>query len=179
MQPLPVRDLTSYVSAYAPLLATLVAVGVGLMQYYIQRQHQRQNLFEKRFEIYQAVRELWSAAIEGHPLGVKRSAYVSFRERTRAAKYLFGPNVQLLIRDFEAYAPAEDPSIDMKFNELHSDGAMARLLELGDRTETVFQAYLQIHHEHCWVVRQSRRLQQWIDSRDDVLSTRYEGEDRC
>jgi hypothetical protein len=174
----PVRDLTSYVSAYVPLLATLVAVGVGWMQYYVQRQHQRQNLFEKRFEIYRAVNALWSAALEGHPLGVNRSAYLIFREKTKSAKYLFGSDVQSLIRDFEAYAPGEAPSVDMRFTELDSGEAMQRLLELGNRTETVFEPYLRIYHDHCWIVRQFKRLNQWVDSRPDVLRTRYDEDKR-
>ena len=41
------------IAAIAPAVAVLVAVGVALMQYYLQKQQQKQALFEKRFKVYE------------------------------------------------------------------------------------------------------------------------------
>ena len=49
--------MTSYITAYAPLLAVFVAIGVALMQYYLQKQQLKQDLYDKRFRVFYAIQK--------------------------------------------------------------------------------------------------------------------------
>ena len=60
------RDLTSYISAYAPFVGVLVAIGVALMQFYLQREQAKQSLFDRRFTVYTAV-ERYLDSLVGSP----------------------------------------------------------------------------------------------------------------
>jgi hypothetical protein len=47
------RDWIDYLVAFAPLLAIGVAIGLATMQAYLQRQQLKQNLFDRRFTVYE------------------------------------------------------------------------------------------------------------------------------
>jgi hypothetical protein len=51
------RDWIDIVAVFIPAAAVFVAVGVGFMQYYLQRRQLRQNLYDKRYTVYEAVRK--------------------------------------------------------------------------------------------------------------------------
>src|ERR1035441_500799 len=50
--PPPPKTLPNYLQQFGPLLAACVAVGVAFMQRYLQKQQLKQNLFEKRWDVY-------------------------------------------------------------------------------------------------------------------------------
>ena len=64
MPPTPQRDFLGYLQALGPLIAACVAVGVASMQYYLQRQQMKQQMFAKRFEVYSEQRVLCNGSIQ-------------------------------------------------------------------------------------------------------------------
>ena len=55
MPPTQHRGFLDYLQSLGPLIAASVAVGTALMQYYLQRQQMKQQLFDKRFTVYRTV----------------------------------------------------------------------------------------------------------------------------
>src|SRR4051794_6867081 len=75
-QPLPIavkvemppkndRDFFGYLQSLGPLIAASVAIGVALVQYGLQRQSQKQDLFDKRFTVFTTVEAYLTAANTG------------------------------------------------------------------------------------------------------------------
>lgn len=85
MPPTPRRDFLGYLQALGPLIAASVAVGVGLMQWHLQRRHLKQNLFEKRWKVYTAVQEYLAAILRED----ERDPYPQFRRDTDPGELLF------------------------------------------------------------------------------------------
>jgi hypothetical protein len=55
MPPSQDRGFLGYLQSLGPLIAASVAVGVAGVQYSLQRQSQKQDLFDKRFTVYTSV----------------------------------------------------------------------------------------------------------------------------
>jgi hypothetical protein len=101
------RDWIDYLLAFAPFLAICVAVSVALMQAYLQRQSLKQHLFEKRFEVYKAVREYMEFVVHSNGC-LDLTLYDSFKSQTAPAKFLFGADVQFIIDDIKKHVTLAD-----------------------------------------------------------------------
>ena len=176
------RDLTSYFSAYAPLLAVLVAVGVAFMQYYLQQEQWKLQMFVKRFEVYAAVRRFLSAALNSHG-SLDSAEYDRFVFETRPAKFMFGSDVASFINEIYGSISQEDavPGTYGKYvrrlepDHLEAEGDLTTAaMRWGFRAEVAFGPYLQIHHDQSWLARFVARVNRWVDERPDVLKARYD-----
>ena len=176
------RDLTSYISAYAPLLVVLVAVGVALMQYYLQRQQWKQQMFAKRFEVYAAVNRLLSAALNSNGL-LDSAEYDRFVFETRPAKFMFGSDVASFINEIYGSISQQDAVPGkygkyvrrLELDDLEGEGDLtAAIMRWGFKAEVAFHPYLQLHHDQSWLARFVARVNRWVDERPDVLKARYD-----
>ena len=176
------RDLTSYISAYAPLLAVLVAVGVALMQYYLQRKQWEQQMFAKRFEVYAAVGRFLSAALNSHGR-LDSAEYDRFVFEIRPAKFMFGSDVATFIHEINGAISQEDavPGTYGKYvrrlepDDLEGEGDLTTaIMRWGFRAEVAFGPYLQIHHDQSWLARFVARVDRWVDERPHILKSRYD-----
>jgi hypothetical protein len=70
LPPPPPRDFLGYLQALGPLIAAFiaasVAVGVGVMQYYLQTKRAKQDLFDKRFEVYKGTLDFIVTLLKAH-----------------------------------------------------------------------------------------------------------------
>lgn len=170
------RDLTDYAVAFAPFLAVLVAISVAAMQYYLQKQHLKQQLFERRFQVYSAVREFLSHALRGYaPLD--NDAYQRFYLETRPAKFLFGSDVADFIREIRNGISHEenDGGAIVRYVEPddadNPDDPLTTLMKWGHQAEVTFGRYLRVHHDRWWLARLKARLDEWMESEERVMES--------
>jgi hypothetical protein len=151
------RDWVDFLEAIGPLVAVLVAIGVGLTQSYLQRQQLKQDLFEKRFAIYAFVKEYLTGAVLGD-----RELNPNFVNKTRPAEFLFGPEVLTFIDEAHTLAMtlASHREEDDEWAEATLKGVERTAY---DEFERVFRPYLQLHQEESWIARLMARLNRWID----------------
>ena len=176
----PVRDLTSYVSAYAPLLAVLVAVGVGLTQLYLQSKHLSYLRYEKRYRVFQAIQRV----LQDPKATSKASELLTALKKEGAeVSFLFGPEIKAFCKEVDevlrtlGYSEERFGSIERtKEDTQEFVKAVARWSFLPGRAETLFRPYLQLYHKHCWLVRKAIAIHQWGDAREEVLIARYHQE---
>lgn len=171
------RDSIDILTAFAPLLAVLVALGVGFTQAYLQRQHLKQQLFEKRFEVYSAVRAFLSVALQSHDSGFDARDYRMFTSKIKPAKYLFGSDVRQLIREVTCLLECEEDG-DGRFAFLEADPhiAFGALLNLGHRTEVTFGPYLQLYDETWLLSRWKSRVDKWMEAADILIAKQRYGD---
>jgi hypothetical protein len=80
-----------YLRTLGPFLGVLVAVGVGLMQYYLQRQKYQLDLFDKRFAAYHQVESYLCLAIGMGSVPEFDSKVIGdFVWEIKPAEFLFG-----------------------------------------------------------------------------------------
>lgn len=88
------RDLLDY----APFLAMIIAIGVALMQAYLQRQQQKQTLFDRRFKVYQeTIAYLMTMLQLRGETDLPR--YQVFRTETDPGEFMFASDVFDFIED--------------------------------------------------------------------------------
>jgi hypothetical protein len=166
------RDLVDF----APLLAIAVAVGVALMQYYVQRQQQKQALFEKRFKIYLDVRRFLSIVLKNIGKPIDDDAYQRFCEEMRPARFLFGSDVLTYLNQVHSdisHVDSEHGTI--KRVGWEDDDEFKVQLRWGRDAERVFRPYLYIHHDETWLVRLGRRINRWVEEdQPAALASRYD-----
>ena len=99
MPPTPhTRDWIGYA---LPSLVILVSVSVGITQAYLQRQNQKQQLFDKRFKVYTTIREFISVAVMNSAIFAVGTLLDEFRRDTAPANFLFGRRVNSLIQQID------------------------------------------------------------------------------
>jgi hypothetical protein len=79
-------------------IAALVAVGVALMQWHLQRQKQTQDLFEKRFKVYETTLD-YLRLMSTYDGKTDLTQYHAFRTDTDPAEFMFGSDVFTFITD--------------------------------------------------------------------------------
>ena len=85
-------DWTQNITSFAPFVAALTALFVGLLQWRIQSRRLKHNLFEKRYAIYHASR-MHLAEIMKKQDKDDINAYLQFRAATDPAEFLFPESV--------------------------------------------------------------------------------------
>lgn len=201
--PTPHPIWLDYATAIGPLLAVLVAVGVALMQYYLQRQQFKQDLYEKRFGVYEGVQAYVIAMLQTAGK-TDIPAYQQFRKSTDPAEFLFGSDVWEYVQqigkiglDFRAaeqryehydrilHTPLVNP--DEAFRRRY-DEALAGHQRLMDETsefmtkvtreheggfKAAFRPYLKLFPERCLFGRLKDAVDLWMQQRDSVMASRY------
>src|ERR1017187_4253649 len=97
MPPTPHRDFLGYLQALGPLTAALTALGVGFMQWHLQKQHLKQNLYDKRWKVYTAVHDYLMTVYMTD--GRQDTPYDQFRRDTAPGEFLFKPKVWDYIKE--------------------------------------------------------------------------------
>jgi hypothetical protein len=86
------QTFIDYAKAFGPFLAAIVAVGVGVMQYYLQRQRFKLDLYDKRFHVYEAAGE-YMVALVATQGKVDDDDLGKFRRNTDPGQFMFGSDV--------------------------------------------------------------------------------------
>jgi hypothetical protein len=165
------------------------------MQWYLQKQHLQQNLYDKRFRVFMGLRTYLCTLTdhEGHLSDL--SAYNQFHYDTDPALFLFGHEVTTYLKHIDdiamtlvrrtaqieidtlaptsTLAPDSKPTLELQLE------AQKILVELYhavlDGMYTVFRPYLQLHYEQRWLVRFIARVNQWVDQdQPAALASRYD-----
>ena len=92
MPPPPPRDFLGYLQALGPLIAASVAVIVGVTQWYLQTKRAKQDLFDKRFHVYEAVVKYLDTLVATQGK-VEDHDHGEFRRETDPGEFLFGSDV--------------------------------------------------------------------------------------
>jgi nicotinamide riboside kinase len=195
MPPTPRKGSLDYFQEFGPLLAAVAAVTVAVMQWYLQKQHLKQNLFDKRYSIYAAVDAFLTNVLNANG-AMDEHAVNTFRLETAHAEFLFGKDVTDFLglihskaMDLAIVKAQIDRSVEAhrRFQGGESDSApmeeaLAELLEshtdlimwiaaAQQERNNVFRS-LQLHHERPWYSRLKAKLDHWMDSADVIMSAR-------
>ena len=187
----PDRDAFGYLQALGPLIATLVAVCVGLMQRHLQQQNLDQNLFDKRFAVYDAITSYLVENMGEHPTWVRHLLKFPMR---RQAGFLFGADMCAFCDELDAMIRRWDLAFG-QCCEIGSESGERKLKErtigtealfrelryarepLGepmlDKLEQICRPYLQLHDERNWFLRLLADFDHWMDTADKTLASRY------
>ena len=155
--------------AFAPAIAVLAAVIIGGIQLYLQRKQQQQDLFDKRFDVYDAVRTfLSSAQTSSGPLDNQQ--YDLFLSRTKSAKFLFGSDVMVFLAEIHcqiSHQENTDNTIERFIEPSDTDeegDPLTTVWRLSAAAEPAFHDYLQIHHDRWFPGRLYDAINRWMDS---------------
>jgi hypothetical protein len=193
MPPAPRRDLLGYFQALGPLIAASVAVGVGWMQYHLQRQKSRQDLFDKRFTVYEAALDYVMVLIgKDGKTGV--SDFRQYRTKTDPGQFLFSAEVFAIINDIGRIGlefrgvqeqlhlyneVTEDLIVTVDQNPgLSYSMAIANIPRVQQQAsqlrgtvnrllidlKCVCRPYLQLHDDESWPKRLKARIDRWMES---------------
>jgi hypothetical protein len=166
------RDFLGYLQSLGPLIAASVAVGVAGVQYSLQRQSQKQDLFEKRFKVYTTV-EAYLTAVNTGDRESKEKLYGQFAVAARHAEFLFGQEVRAYVDAFLAL-DLERKS-HREGDDEWSDATLELTRRLTDDVDPIFRPYLQLHQQQSWFARFIARLNRWVDSdQSAVMASRYD-----
>ncbi len=64
MPPQHARDWVDFLEALGPLIAVVAVLIVGFVQAYIQRQQLKQDLYDRRYAVYQSLVTFWKTFTE-------------------------------------------------------------------------------------------------------------------
>jgi hypothetical protein len=118
MPPTPRRDFLGYLQALGPLTAALTALGVGFMQWHLQKQHLKQNRFDRRYRVYSGVQG-YLAAIRRGDGEFDDQTHQQFRSETDAGELLFPKAVWEYIQAVDTKG-LELRSVQRSVNDLHA-----------------------------------------------------------
>jgi len=192
MPPPPPKGLRDSIRDFGPLIAACVAVGVALMQRHLQKQQLKQNLFEKRFAVYEAIKRHLVESMGEYPTWVWH--LVNFPMKGQAI-FLFGADMV----DFCAELDALIRRWDWAFSqccEIDPESGEKKLKEHTSETEGLFREmrlareaigmpmiekleqlcspYLQLQHARNWLARLIARLDRWVDQEQPAkMASRY------
>lgn len=184
MPPAPQRDFLGYLQGLGPLIAACVAVGVAMMQYAIQRHSQKQDLFEKRFQIYKAADDFVSDTMH-RDCKPDRESYRRFQHATDPARFLFGADVlealQWIRDQAGKFATESDVPVDTIDNLTEAQRQVVPMFRAAafsiqwDKRKAVFWRYLQLQHNEPWYVRLEKFLDRATEANGERPNSRYEG----
>jgi len=166
------RDFLGYLQSLGPIIAASVAIGVALVQYSLQRQSQKQDLFDKRFTVYKSVEAYLTAVNTGNGESKER-LYGQFAVAARHADFLFGPEVGLFIDAFLALGLERESHLEG--DDRWCDVTLELTRRLTEDVESIFRPYLQLHQQQSWLARFIARLNRWVDSdQPAAMASRYD-----
>jgi hypothetical protein len=172
MPPSQDRGFLGYLQSLGPLIAASVAVGIAGVQYSLQRQSQKQDLFDKRFTVYTSV-EAYLVSLNTGNTESKEKLYGQFAVAARQAKFLFGPEIPRFIHDF--YALYLERKCHREGDEEWCEATLELTRRLTDDVDPIFRQYLQLHQQQSWFACFVARLNRWVDSdQPSVMASRYD-----
>jgi hypothetical protein len=169
MPPAPHRDFLGYLQALGPLIAASVAVGVGLTQFYLQRQKYKQDLFDRRFKVYSATWDFIVLAIKSRTTGLLEDSKVAkFFDDTKPGKFLFGSDVTMFLEgdltgNLTDYRD-ETGQLSWRITLKPDEPLLSLIIRWGVQIDKVFGPYLRLHHDQSWPTRLKARIDRWMDS---------------
>jgi hypothetical protein len=181
MPPTPHRDFLGYLQSLGPLIAALVAVGVGLMQRNLQKQNLKQNLYTLRHGVYRSVAHYWRILIQSSavpPIPDKQQFFDSISHAT----FLFGPEVVTFLEDYyavtEKYCLAFQRFCSEQRLQLPTDALAADFADVekqlnyfaGPRAVEVFGPYLNLGRDLPWYARLERDLNALTERLDQTVN---------
>jgi hypothetical protein len=162
MPPIPKRDFLGYLQALGPLIAACVAVGVATMQQNLQRQSQKQDLFEKCFHIYKAADDFVADTIHRN-CRPDRESYHTFLHATDPARFLFGADVlealEWIKDETGRLATESDVPVERQSEQTESQRSVSVAVRMAafsikwDNRKVVFWPYLQLQHNQPFYAR--------------------------
>jgi hypothetical protein len=87
----PSSNWIQTLSAIAAALAAFIAVSVTVWQGHLQRQQLKQNLFQKRYDVYLAVRNYLTDYAINAKTGINNA--IQFLRQTREAEWLLSSEI--------------------------------------------------------------------------------------
>jgi hypothetical protein len=191
----------AYAALIVSAIAAIVALGVGLMQFYLQRQQFKQTLYQQRYAVYDAVKQYLIYVVQKDG-DTDFERYGQFRRESEAAAFLFGSDIWTYLTHISKRAlewrtakreldridrvldvqnpPAVSVSISRALDdhslwlERHSTASEEILAQLETGLNQVFRPYLQLHQDGTAFQRFKTRLNHGVESGETVLNTRYE-----
>lgn len=179
--PTPNRDFIGFLQALGPLTAALVAVGVGTMQWHIQKQNLKQQRFAKRLEVYSSVRR-FLPVVSNRQAAFSPEEYDSFLSSIGPAKFLFGTDVSDLIAEITDPEWIAVPLAGLRGPELRwlrqhgpdGEGDPQTVFEyLETRVESAFGRYLRLPPDHGWIEQCIALADRCMDRLETLLKSRY------
>lgn len=192
MPPTPHRDFFGYLQSLGPLIAACVAVGVALMQRHLQKQQLKQNLFEKRFAVYEAIKRHLVESMSGYPTWVWH--LLNFPMKGQAV-FLFGADMVDFCAELDAlimrwdWAFSQCCEIDpesgekkLKERTSETEGLFREMrharepigMPMIDRLDQLCSPYLQLQNDQRWLARFIARLNRWVDQDQSAkMASRY------
>jgi len=150
-----------YAKAFGPFLAAIVAVGVGAMQYYLQRQQLRQNLYDKRFRVFYAIQKVLR---HKHMTAEAPSLLSDLSQETAEVSFLFGPEIKDLVSEIDSalrelgrQGHVQDDNPAVEDNKTFAT-ALVHWVALTNTAERLFVPYLQLHHDQSCLSRLFARI---------------------
>jgi hypothetical protein len=135
MPPTPHGDFLGYLQALGPLIAACVAVGVALTQRHLQKQQLKQNLFEKRFAVYEAIKRHLVESMSGYPTWVWH--LLNFPMKGQAI-FLFGADMVGFCAELDAMIMRWDWAFS-QCCEIGPESGEKKLKERTSETEGLFR----------------------------------------
>jgi Na+-transporting NADH:ubiquinone oxidoreductase subunit NqrC len=181
--PVPQRDWIDLVYAFAPAIAVFAAVIIGGVQLYIQWKQQQQDLFDKRYKIYEATHKYLLDLFSRNGWADSDDLRL-FRANTSHTRFLFGRSVRdelgliekttealLHLQAIQSLHNATYPGFKGHLGDAEAgalkverNGLTDALQAILDRQGDVFHRYLQLHHDRSWLGRLFNRINRWMDS---------------
>jgi hypothetical protein len=159
------KDWIDVLAALSPTVAVLVAIGVAVVQAYLQKEALKQNLYDRRFRVYSAVLELWEA--------LRKAEDVDEREFAAAvlpATHLFGSDVQKYVSGIK------DRLFRLRGQYKSQEKAKERndlVRFIAHDFEVCFDPYLQLHYDENLLSRLKAQVDGWVDGADAKMASRY------
>jgi hypothetical protein len=196
---LPSRDWIDLLEALGPLIAVGAVIMVGFLQVALQLEQVKQDLFDKRYKVYEAVDAFLTSVISADG-ALAGDAIQVFRIRTAHAEFLFGTDITdfigeifeksmqaaLLKAQIDRHVAAHDrfqsgesdtPAVRAGEFLIDLQASHAPLMSWVIKAQTDqnarFHSYLQLHREGRWYTRPRTRIDRWMESADMSMESRY------
>lgn len=158
------KDWIDVLAALSPAIAVLVAIGVALVQAYLQKQELKQNLYEKRSAVYYAVLELWEALRKGEEVDER-----DFAAAVLPATHLFGSDVKKYVSGIK------DRLFRLRDQYRSQEKAKERndlIRFIAQDFEARFDPYLQLHYDDNLFMRIKAQIDNWVECTDAKLAAK-------
>jgi hypothetical protein len=169
---------------------------VGFLQAYLQRQHVRQDLFDKRYTVYAAV-DAYLAIVLNNNGQMDEKAVHAFRSETAHAEFLFGGDITEFldlifsrsmdlavitaqiarhVTAINRFQSGETTGCDYPEGEMLIDltppqtELITWFVKAQEQRNEVFRPYLQLHRDLPWYARFEQYMNELLAKLDEMLN---------
>ena len=93
--------LVDYFSAIAPSIIAAIAVVIASQQWFTNRNQLKNQLFDRRIEVYQSITRFIAHVLTGDPADEEKER-IRFLRTTKDAYYLFGNDIKLFVEEIRS-----------------------------------------------------------------------------